>query len=91
MIVTTISPEYTVHIPNEFRQLLAIGQEVAISADPQGRLIITPVDQIRVILMESFGMWADRTDLPQDSIEYVDDIRRGERLNQLSLPANETH
>jgi virulence-associated protein VagC len=91
MIVTTISPEYTVNIPNEFRQLLAVGQEVAISADPQGRLIITPIEQIRAILMESFGMWADRTDLPQDSIEYVDDIRRGERLNQLGLPSDETH
>ncbi len=91
MVITHISPEYTVNIPNEFRQLLAVGQEVAVSADSQGRLVITPIEQIRSVLMESFGMWADRTDLPQDSIAYVDEIRRGERLSQLEPTSDETH
>lgn len=91
MIVTKINQDYTLRIPDSFRRLLAAGQEVAVSADAQGRLIVTPVDQVRALLMETFGMWADRTDQPADSLDYVDDLRRGQRLNDLEFPADETH
>jgi hypothetical protein len=53
------------------------GQQVAISADAQGRLIIILVEQVRALLMETFGVWAGRSDLSGDSIDYVDEIRRG--------------
>ncbi|MBN1887860.1 MAG: hypothetical protein JW850_07705 [Thermoflexales bacterium] len=46
-------------------------------------------EQIQAVLMETFGMWADRTDIPADSIEYVNQIRRGYRLEELGL-FNET-
>jgi hypothetical protein len=46
MIVTRINPDYTLPIPNSFRRLLAVGQEVAISADAQGRLIVAPADNL---------------------------------------------
>jgi len=46
MIVTRINPDYTLPIPDSFRRLLAVGQEVAISADRQGRLIIAPADSL---------------------------------------------
>jgi hypothetical protein len=91
MIVTKINQDYTLRIPDSFRRLLAAGQEVTVSADAQGRLIVTPVEQIRALLMETFGMWADRADQPADSLDYVDDLRRGQRLDDLELPANETH
>lgn len=29
--------------------------------------------------METFGMWADRTDIPSDGVEYVNEIRKGRR------------
>ena len=90
MIVTKINPDYTLRIPDSFRRLLAAGQEVTVSADAQGRLIVTPVEQIRALLMETFGMWADRTDQSADSLDYVDDLRRGQRLDDLELP-DETH
>jgi hypothetical protein len=83
MIVVRVSPEYTLNIPDRYRQLLRIGQEVALSTDAQGRLLITPIETIRATLMETFGMWKDRTDLPRDGVEYMDQIRRGERLNQM--------
>ena len=61
MIVTRINPDYTLPIPDSFRRLLAVGQEVAISADTcgarsphllgecsrrQGRLIVAPADSL---------------------------------------------
>ena len=83
MDVTRISAEYMFRIPERFQRLLQAGQEVAVSADAQGRLIITPIEQIRALLMETFGMWADRTDMPTDGVEYMDEVRRGQRLDTL--------
>ena len=40
----------------------------------------TSIEEIRARLMETFGMWADRTDIPSGGIEYMDAIRRGHRL-----------
>ena len=90
MILTKIDQEYTVNIPPPFRSLLPAGQEIAISADTQGRLIITPIEHVRALLMETFGMWADRTDLPAESIDYVDEIRRGQRLDEMGELPDET-
>lgn len=59
----------------EYERLMAV--------DAQGRLVITPIDQIRETLMESFGLWANRTDLPADSVEHVNELRRGRRLDDL--------
>jgi bifunctional DNA-binding transcriptional regulator/antitoxin component of YhaV-PrlF toxin-antitoxin module len=85
MTVTTISPEFTLTIPHEFRKLLEAGQKVAVVADEMGRLIITPIDVYRSLLMETFGMWSDRTDMPKDSIDYVNTLRRGSRLDAVRL------
>ncbi len=91
MIVTKISPEFTISIPDEFKPQFTPGQEVALSADAQGRLVVTPIEQIQEILQASFGMWQDRTDISDDSIEYVDEIRRGHRLNESGIEWNENH
>jgi bifunctional DNA-binding transcriptional regulator/antitoxin component of YhaV-PrlF toxin-antitoxin module len=85
MVTVHVSSDYTVKIPNKFRSRLHAGQEVAVSVDAQGRLIITPIEQMRALLQETFGMWADRTDIPTDGVEYVDYIRRGRRLDDLGL------
>jgi bifunctional DNA-binding transcriptional regulator/antitoxin component of YhaV-PrlF toxin-antitoxin module len=85
MVTVHVNSDYTVKIPNKFRSRLRAGQKVAISVDAQGRLIITPIEQVRAILKETFGMWADRTDIPADGVEYVDQIRRGRRLDALGL------
>jgi bifunctional DNA-binding transcriptional regulator/antitoxin component of YhaV-PrlF toxin-antitoxin module len=85
MVTIRVSSDYTVKIPSKFRAGLHAGQEVAVSLDKQGRLILTPIEQVRAILKETFGMWADRTDIPADGVEYVDQIRRGRRLDDLEL------
>jgi antitoxin component of MazEF toxin-antitoxin module len=91
MMVTRIGPGNTVTIPDDYRQMFRAGEEVAVSIDAQGRLIITPVENIREHLLETFGMWVDRTDMPADSLDYVNEIRRGERLIALGMQPNETH
>jgi bifunctional DNA-binding transcriptional regulator/antitoxin component of YhaV-PrlF toxin-antitoxin module len=85
MVTVHVSSDYTVKIPSKFRSRLRAGQEVAVSLDAQGRLIITPIEQVRAVLHETFGMWADRSDIPADGVEYVDQIRRGRRLDDLGL------
>ena len=50
---------------------------------PKPRLILMSAEQIRARLMETFGMWADRTDIPADRIDCMDEIRRGHRLDEL--------
>ena len=52
---------------------------MAVAMDAQGRLVVTPLEKIRAQLMETFGMWADRTDIPSDGVEYVNEIRKGRR------------
>jgi bifunctional DNA-binding transcriptional regulator/antitoxin component of YhaV-PrlF toxin-antitoxin module len=85
MVTIKVSSNYTVKIPNEFRRGLRAGQEVAVSVDAQGRLILTPIEQVRAILQETFGMWSDRTDIPADGVAYVDQIRPGRRLDNMEL------
>ncbi|MFZ5920072.1 MAG: hypothetical protein ACOYY3_03355 [Chloroflexota bacterium] len=89
MVVTRITPKYTLNIPDEFRKLLPAGQEVAITLDKQGRMVVTPIEKIHEVLAESFGMWADRTDLPADAREYVREIRKGYRLDKSRADTDE--
>lgn len=91
MIITKIGKDYTLNIPLALRQKLTIGQEVGVSTDIQGRLIVTPLEQIQTVLLETFGLWADRTDLPTDSLDYMDQIRQGQRLDQSEPRADEDH
>lgn len=90
MVVTKITPKYTLNIPDEFRAALPAGQEVAITIDKLGRLVVTPIEKIRETLAESFGMWADRTDISADSLRYVREIRKGYRLDSSSVNSDET-
>jgi hypothetical protein len=85
MVTIRVNQDFTVKIPGKFRAGLRAGQKVAISLDKQGRLIITPIEQVRAILQETFGMWANRTDVPVDGTQYMDQIRSGHRLDDLGL------
>ena len=90
MIVTKVESEYTISIPAQFREYIQVGQEVAFRVDNLGRLTITSVEVIRERLMETFGMWADRDDIPSDGAAYVNAIRKGHRLDDLGLRYNDT-
>ena len=90
MVVTKISSKFTLDIPDEFRKALPAGQEVAITIDKQGRMVVTPIEKIREALVESFGMWADRSDIPADALQHVREIRKGYRLDKTRADENET-
>ncbi len=85
MVTVRISPQYTVKIPEYFRSQLRVGQQVAVSVDAQGRLVLTPIEQAHAILDETFGMWAGRDDIPKSGVKYMDKIRRGHRLKDQRL------
>lgn len=90
-MVTKITSDFTVAIPDEYRERFAPGQQVAVTADAQGRLVVTRIEEIRAILEKTFGMWADRTDIPTDGVAYMDEIRRGSRLDEFEKERDENH
>ncbi|MEA2007895.1 MAG: hypothetical protein U9O54_02150 [Chloroflexota bacterium] len=84
MTIATINSEFALNIPPQFQEFIQAGDKVSISVDSSGRLIITPIEIIRARLQETFGMWADRDDIPADSVDYVNAIREGNRLDGLN-------
>lgn len=83
-----IEEGYRVVLPPEAQNLVSIGTPVQVTIDKAGRIILTPESQVQNILMETFGMWADQTDI-SDGIAYMDEVRKGTRLSNLGLPPNE--
>jgi hypothetical protein len=83
MVLTKISPKFTLNIPSEFRKVLPAGQEVAITIDKQGRMVVTPIEKIHEALEASFGMWAGRKDIPADGVRYVREKRKGYRVDRI--------
>jgi hypothetical protein len=73
---------YQLSLPLELQPLAPIGSRFQVTVDEAGRIILTPEAHIRAILMETFGMWADRDDIPDNGIEYMNEIRRGQRLDE---------
>lgn len=83
MVVTTIDAQHMIRIPDDYQKALPPGKSVALSIDAQGRLLVTPVEQLQAILHETFGLWSDRPEAPRDGTEWVDAARRGRRLDAL--------
>lgn len=90
MAITKISPDHSIKIPESLRQQLPPGQEVVINVDSHGRMVVTPVAQILSALRDTFGMWADRDDIPDDAVAYVNELRQGERLDAVMRRLDET-
>ncbi len=83
MTIAIVNSEFALNIPPQFQEFIQAGDKVSINVDSSGRLIITPIEMIRARLQETFGMWADRDDIPADSVDYVNAIREGNRLDGL--------
>jgi hypothetical protein len=45
---------------------------------------------VHAALEATFGMWADRDDLPLDGVDYVTQLRQGHRWDDLGPPVDET-
>lgn len=56
------------------------------SENQAGTAVIT-----RNALLDTFAMWQDRGDQFDDGVDYVNEIRRGTRLDRLIKQQNEKH
>lgn len=90
MTKVLVEEGYQLNLPPELQSLAPVGTQFEITVDESGRIILTPETKIRAILMETFGMWSDHADVPADGVEFVNDIRQGQRLDELGIPAVET-
>ena len=89
MTKVLVEDGYQFSLPSELQSFAPVGTEFQVTIDEIGRIILTPEANVRGILMETFGMWADRDDLPADGVEYVNNIRQGQRLDELGIMADE--
>ena len=85
MLKTKIEPDFRIAIPEALRPALKVGDELLVTTDPSGRIIITPEARIRSILERTAGMWRGRRDIPADGVEYVNQVRQGRRLRELKV------
>jgi hypothetical protein len=69
-------------LPEAVRGDLQVGDEVIVGRDQAGRINITSAEALYARLQETFGLWADRDDIPSDSVAYVNAIPIGERLDE---------
>jgi bifunctional DNA-binding transcriptional regulator/antitoxin component of YhaV-PrlF toxin-antitoxin module len=89
MPTVLIENNYQVQLPAEIQKVVPVGTRLQISIDETGRIILAPEPDAAAVLRESFGMWANRRDLPADGVAYVDDIRRGQRLDEWGIGADD--
>ncbi len=89
MLQTKIGKDYRVTIPEPLRASLQVGDELLVSADQAGRIILTPKSRLLEILERTAGIWQDRSDIPDDGVEYVNRLRQGRRLRDLGVPSDD--
>jgi hypothetical protein len=85
MLQTRIEKDYRVTIPESLRSSLQVGDELLVSADQAGRIVLTPIARLLEILERTAGMWEGRNDVPADGVEYVNRLRQGRRLQSLGV------
>ena len=75
----------------ELRKELKVGDEVVVTRNGPGRLVLLSEQRIRATLARSAGLWAGRTDIPSDCVQYVNRIRKGKRLQRLGVTGRARH
>ena len=83
MTTVTIEDGFRMTLPEELRSTLCVGDELLASRDNNGRIILTIRSEMQQALDEAFGIWADRTDIPKDGVEYVNRIRNDGRFDEI--------
>jgi len=85
-----IEDGFRLTVPKDLRGELRVGDEIVISADRAGRIVLLSEKRIRTALEHTAGMWQGRTDIPQDGVKYVNRLRRGRRLRRLGVTTRAT-
>jgi hypothetical protein len=90
MADTIVEPDYHVTLPEEVRPHVSIGQRYVVTMSAEGNLVLTPIaqrlmaDDINEILNRTAGLWQNRDDIPGDGIDYVNQLRQGSRLSDIT-------
>lgn len=82
MVEIKLEEGYRVTLPREVRGELHVGDQLIVTTDSAGRIVMTSAGQIQKVLRETFGSWANRDDQSTDGVAYVDEIRSGTRLDE---------
>ena len=85
MLRTKVEPDFRITIPEALRPSLQVGDELLVSTDQAGRIIIIPEAHVRAILKRTAGMWRGRGDIASDGVEYVNNLRQARRLRELGV------
>jgi bifunctional DNA-binding transcriptional regulator/antitoxin component of YhaV-PrlF toxin-antitoxin module len=80
-----IESGFRVTMPKEVRGGLKVGDEVIVSVDRAGRIVLLSAEQVRTTLQRTAGLWRGRTDIPDDGVKFVNRLRQGRRLRRLGV------
>lgn len=82
MATVTVEKGFQIVLPEKVRETFGEGDEIVITRNADGHFVLLTPQQFRDLLNESFGMWADRTDIPANGVAFVNEIRRGYLVNE---------
>jgi bifunctional DNA-binding transcriptional regulator/antitoxin component of YhaV-PrlF toxin-antitoxin module len=83
MSIVRVDADYRIEIPPELRSLVRVGDKVEVGTNADGSVILILPRVVDEVLDSTAGIWADRSDIPTDGVEYVDALRNGSRLTRL--------
>lgn len=81
---TVIEPDFRVAVPEALRSEFWVGEQLIVSMDVVGRLMLMPKHRILTALEQTAGMWRDHQGVSSDGVVYVNELRQGRRLQQQS-------
>jgi len=90
MMTVTIEDGFRMTLPDELRELFRIGDELVLKREENGQITLTAKTSMQQALDDAFGIWADRTDIPKDGVEFVNQIRSGGRFEDIRKRLYET-
>jgi hypothetical protein len=85
-----IEKGFRLTVPKELRGGLRVGDEMLVSVDRAGRIVLLSEKRIRAALKRTSGIWQGRMDIPDDGVQYVNRLRRGRRLSRLRVTRRAT-
>ena len=85
MIRVLIEDGFRLTVPKKLRGKLKVGDEMYVTVDHTGRIVLLSEKRIRAALTRTAGLWHERKDIPANGVTYVNRIRRGQRLDRLGV------
>ena len=80
MIRVLIEDGFRLTVPKELRDQLKVGDEMLLSVDSGGRIVLLSEEKVRAALKRTAGLWQGRTDIPDDGVKYTNHMRRGRKM-----------